>query len=129
MKTRVLLMGGIIVTLILSPLVGMAASDACPVSSMCQVPAPTLIMTEGNTDFYANEVVVSGLSWNETLVDVYLDGVYNGRAFLNIDDSGVANFAYRPFLPLTAGEHYAMQLRVILVNVNGLLSLTTCISM
>ena len=107
MKTRVLLMGGIIVTLILSPLVGMAASDACPVSSMCQVPAPTLIMTEGNTDFYANEVVVSGLSWNETLVDVYLDGVYNGRAFLNIDDSGVANFAYRPFLPLTAGEHYA----------------------
>jgi len=100
-------MGGIIVTLILSPLVGMAASDACPVSSMCQVPAPTLIMTEGNTDFYANEVVVSGLSWNETLVDVYLDGVYNGRAFLNIDDSGVANFAYRPFLPLTAGEHYA----------------------
>jgi hypothetical protein len=107
MKTRYLLVGGILGIALLLPGIVMATSDACSSQSKCRVPAPTLISIEENSSFYANEVTILGLSWNETLVDVYIDGIYNGRAYLNTDGSGVGNFLYRPFLPLTAGEHYA----------------------
>ncbi|MFH1667405.1 MAG: hypothetical protein ABH884_00070 [Candidatus Komeilibacteria bacterium] len=106
MKLRVALLGGIIGALILMPIAGLAASDVCLNLSKCPVPAPTLVVINTSAVFYPDSVIIAGLSWNETLVDVYIDGIFNGRASLNIDESGVGNFYYQPFLSLTTGEHY-----------------------
>ncbi len=72
----------------------------------CLVPAPTLIQPTFEKRFYSpRSVLITGLSWNQTKVDVYIDGVYNGRATLRTDPSDIGNFFYRPFLPLTPGTH------------------------
>jgi hypothetical protein len=72
----------------------------------CLVPAPTLVQPRLDRTFSSpRAVVITGLSWNETKVDVYIDGIYNGRADLRTDKSDVGNFVYYPFLPLTPGKH------------------------
>ena len=78
----------------------------CPEPSDCLVPTPTLIQPDNAFDYSnGNEVLVTGLSWNETKVDVYIDGAYNGRAELRIDPSEIGNFHYKPTLSLNPGEH------------------------
>lgn len=82
-----------------------AQSVACQEPSDCQVPAPTVLNIGAKTTFPSNRVVISGVSWNNTLIDVYIDGKYNGRAVFKAHSSGVGSFYYRPFLPLVAGQH------------------------
>ncbi|MBL7021986.1 hypothetical protein ISR92_01530 [Patescibacteria group bacterium] len=109
MKRKIILLGGLFFLISIAFLgsinVAVAAEDSCLLDKDCLVPAPTLVVPENNSSSYASNLVITGLSWNETLVDVYVDGIYNGRAELNIEDSGIGNFAYRTFMPLAPGEH------------------------
>ncbi|MBI4090835.1 MAG: hypothetical protein HY422_02320 [Candidatus Komeilibacteria bacterium] len=82
------------------------AQSPCALPSDCNVPAPTVIQPGMNQRLlYGSSITITGLSWNQTKVDVYIDGIYNGRADLRTDPSEVGNFVYRPFLPLTPGAH------------------------
>ena len=49
--------------------------------------------------------LIKGLTVNGTFVRVYIDGIYNGKTEILTDNSGVANFAFRPFLNLKVGQH------------------------
>lgn len=72
----------------------------------CPMSAPTVIQPSVDQDFAdGRNIVITGLSWNQTKADVYIDGIYNGRADLRTDPSEIGNFVYHPFLPLTPGTH------------------------
>ena len=81
-----------------------SSTEPCPEPSDCLVPAPTVMMPIPG-HHYTDEVVITGLSWNETHVDVYIDGVLHGRAELRQDPSEVGNFVYRPLPRLSPGAH------------------------
>lgn len=68
-------------------------------------PAPTVISITQGMKTTREKPLITGLTVNQTTVDVYLDGMFNGRAQVNDDPSGTANFAYYPFLPLKPGKH------------------------
>ncbi|MFW0862680.1 MAG: hypothetical protein ACKKL6_03810 [Candidatus Komeilibacteria bacterium] len=107
MRRKIILLGGLffLISLLFLGNSALAAEDPCLHDKDCTVPAPTLVVPENNSSVYADSLTITGLSWNETLVDVYVDGVFNGRAKLNLDDSGIGNFAYTTYLPLTPGTH------------------------
>lgn len=80
--------------------------EPCAEDIDCMVSAPTVTQPSLNQSFSdGRRIVITGLSWNQTKVDVYIDGIYNGRADLRTDPSDIGNFVYRPFLPLTPGTH------------------------
>jgi hypothetical protein len=93
------------VVLLALPRLALAEENPCQMLKNCPVPAPTLVEVTAGATYYQEEFLVKGLSWNETLVDVYIDGVYNGRAQLITNESGVGHFAYAPFLSLNEGKH------------------------
>ena len=71
------------------------------------LPAPTLIEPNKNTITGKVKPLIKGLTLNNTLVYVYVDGTYNGKTEILNDISGTANFAYEPFLNLNIGWHTA----------------------
>lgn len=66
--------------------------------------APTILSPHFNV-VTQEKPVFTGLTYNDTKVDIYIDGVYNGRAKVKNDPSGVASWSYTAFLPLELGEH------------------------
>ncbi len=68
------------------------------------VPAPTIFESQIQ-ELQDGSLLITGVTFNNTVVDVYIDGVFNGRATVVNDNSGVASFAYKSFLPLVQGEH------------------------
>lgn len=82
------------------------ADDPCEKAYNCNVPAPTVIRPNQSLAYpYGNDVLITGLSWNETKVDIYIDGSYSGRATLRTHPSEVGNFWFRPAHTLAAGSH------------------------
>ncbi len=72
----------------------------------CNVPTPTVIKPgKGLVYPHGNNVLITGLSWNQTKVDLYIDGVYEGRVHMREHSSGVGNFWYRPSRAIRAGSH------------------------
>lgn len=69
------------------------------------VPAPTLIEPDEETITGKVKPIIKGLTKSGTFVHLYIDGVYNGRSQLVKNDSGTADFSYRPFHNLSIGEH------------------------
>jgi len=69
------------------------------------LPAPTLIVPNENTVTAKVKPLITGLTISNSLVHVYIDGVYNGHTEIKSDSSGTANFAYKPFLNLSPGQH------------------------
>ena len=76
-------------------------------TSGTNLPAPTLIEPNEDTVTGSVKPLIKGLTFNNTLVHVFIDGVYNGKTQILNHASGVANFAYQPFLNLSIGEHVA----------------------
>ena len=70
-----------------------------------EVTAPTIIGPSFDQQVTYQKPVITGLSYNDTLVDVYIDGVYNGRAKSKNSPSGIASWSYTPFTKLSYGEH------------------------
>lgn len=69
------------------------------------LPAPTLIAPNEKTVTAKVKPLIIGLTRSETLVHIFIDGVYNGKTKILTDASGTANFAYKPFLNLSRGWH------------------------
>ena len=42
---------------------------------------------------------------NDTKIKVFIDKILNGEFIVKNDESGTANFAYKPFVPLSSGNH------------------------
>lgn len=111
MRAKIILLGGLFFLLTTTAL--LAVPQAVQAEEMppcwklryCMVPSPTLISPAQKNVYYPDEFIVTGLSWNETKVDIYIDQVYNGRADLIIDESGIGHFAYKLFRPLEPGTH------------------------
>lgn len=70
-----------------------------------ELPAPTLIKPNKQDKISKVKPLIKGLTKNTTFVHFYIDGVYNGKTEVLEHISGVANFAYKPFLNLDIGEH------------------------
>ena len=71
------------------------------------LPAPTLIEPNEDTITGCVKPLIKGLTHNNTLVHVFIDGIYNGKTGILKHESGTANFAYKPFLNLNVGKHTA----------------------
>lgn len=69
------------------------------------LPAPTLIEPNEKTVTGKVKPWVTGLSVNNTIVHIFIDGKHNGKTTLLNHPSGTANFAYKPFLNLAPGWH------------------------
>lgn len=72
----------------------------------CPVNTPTILQPQEQQAYSDGKAVFTGLSWNETKLDVYIDGVRAGRADLRTDPSNVGNFVFRPTVELAPGQHY-----------------------
>jgi len=71
------------------------------------VPAPIMIAPNESTITGKVKPFITGLTISGTFVHVYIDGIYNGKTEILTDDSGTADFAYKPFLNLQVGKHNA----------------------
>ena len=69
------------------------------------VPAPTLIAPNEKTATADLRPLITGLTIDDSLVEIFIDGVYNGETGILKNDSGTANFSYRPTLSLNRGWH------------------------
>lgn len=69
------------------------------------LPAPTLIAPNETASIGKLKPVIIGLTANGTFARIYIDGVYNGKTEITKDQSGTANFVYKPFLNLSKGWH------------------------
>jgi hypothetical protein len=70
-----------------------------------QTPAPTLIQPKEDAITAKVKPYITGLSVNNTKVNIYIDGILNGGSNRLTHDSGTANFAYKPYLNLNVGRH------------------------
>lgn len=68
--------------------------------------APTLIAPNEKTVTGKVKPIITGLTRSGTFVHVFIDNVYNGKTKTVTDKSGTANFAYKPFLNLSVGQHF-----------------------
>lgn len=69
------------------------------------VPAPILIAPNELTATADLRPLIIGLTKSQTLVKIFIDDAYNGTTGPLKDDSGTANFVYRPTLNLSRGWH------------------------
>lgn len=70
-----------------------------------EVTSPTIVSPSFDQVYTKQQPTITGLSYNDTLIDVYIDGAFNGRATSKNSPSGIASWSYTPFLPLAYGEH------------------------
>ncbi|RLC38268.1 hypothetical protein DRH27_02690 [Candidatus Falkowbacteria bacterium] len=69
------------------------------------LPAPIIYSPVVNSDTVYNKPFIVGLAKNDLIINVYIDHKLNGSFLVNNNESGTANFAYKPFLSLTGGNH------------------------
>lgn len=69
------------------------------------LPAPTVLGRVIDQDSSWTQPWIVGLAPAGTTVEIWIDGVFNGYATVSNDESGTGHFAYKPFLPLSAGLH------------------------
>lgn len=81
------------------------ALQVCTHDYDCLVPTPTVIAPAQGTIVEQQKLVITGLSWNETAVEVYIDDAYSGRAVLRTDPSQIGNFFHQPVGQLAPGQH------------------------
>jgi hypothetical protein len=79
--------------------------EVCSLSK-CRIPIPTL-REPNNKNFGLNQkIYLTGLTWNNTTIDVYIDSTYAGSAIVRNDEkSNTANFYFEFENNLSAGKH------------------------
>lgn len=80
------------------------AEEICHIDH-CFVPAPTIVIPENNKIFFTNPAI-QGLTWKRTLVDIYLDGEYQGPVILKEEENHLQSFYWQPAEKLSVGKHY-----------------------
>jgi hypothetical protein len=64
-------------------------------ASHCTIPIPTLVDPNEKVIKIDQDFYLTGLTWNNTKIDIYVDDEYQGSAtVVNDDDSDTANFYY-----------------------------------
>lgn len=74
-------------------------------SSVKALPVPTLVSPKTGSVISDNKPMITGLVPSGNNVLIYIDGIYNGKITGLDHKSGAANFAYKPFLNLSHGNH------------------------
>lgn len=69
------------------------------------LPAPTMLKPVVNKNTSVRQPFIVGLAKNNSKIKVYIDKKFNGEFTVKNHPSGTANFAYKPFRPLTRGNH------------------------
>ncbi|MCK5060957.1 hypothetical protein KAR28_00235 [Candidatus Parcubacteria bacterium] len=69
------------------------------------MPAPTLLAPVVNSSSTRSQPFIVGLTKNDSLIKVFIDNNLDGQFIPDTHASGTANFAYKPFLPLSRGQH------------------------
>ncbi|MCK5211774.1 hypothetical protein KAJ89_03665 [Candidatus Parcubacteria bacterium] len=69
------------------------------------MPAPTLMAPVVNSSSTHEQPFIVGLTKNDSLIKVFIDGNLDGEFISGIHASGTVSFAYQPFLPLSRGQH------------------------
>ncbi len=69
------------------------------------MPAPVLFAPVVNASTTIDRPFIVGVALNDSLVKVYVDHILYGQFKVTNHESGTANFAYKPYLPLTVGQH------------------------
>ncbi|PJC02062.1 MAG: hypothetical protein CO073_01445 [Candidatus Komeilibacteria bacterium CG_4_9_14_0_8_um_filter_36_9] len=64
--------------------------NGCMKLRYCTVPAPTVLKVITSD----NKTIVAGVSWNETLVDIYVDDKYAGRAQMQVGSGDTGYFDF-----------------------------------
>lgn len=74
--------------------------------SKCKIPIPTLKEPNNKNFIKSQKIYLTGLTWNNTIIDVYVDGRYLGEAIVrNDDNSNTANFYIELENDLDLGVH------------------------
>ncbi|MDD3283992.1 MAG: hypothetical protein PHZ07_00120 [Patescibacteria group bacterium] len=61
----------------------------------CTVPVPTLDKPNNQTFYFDEKFYLTGLTWNDTEIDIYVNGKYKGSAtVVNDENSDIANFYF-----------------------------------
>lgn len=81
------------------------AEGICHINN-CFVPAPTIVIPENNFITKETRPAIRGLTWKRTLVDIYLDGQYQGPVLLQEHENHLQSFFWQPSQNLIPGEHY-----------------------
>ncbi|MBU4257081.1 hypothetical protein L6249_00275 [Candidatus Parcubacteria bacterium] len=69
------------------------------------MPAPTIFTPVINSNTSYNRPFIAGLAKNDSLIKIFIDNKLDGQFTITNHQSGAANFAYSPYLPLTGGGH------------------------
>jgi hypothetical protein len=112
MKTNFinLLAGKLTLTLGLIFAATLLVPQAVDAQSDTSLIAPTILSPQAAEFVTERQPVFTGVTYNDTLVDVYIDGVLSGRAKVKNSPSGVASWAYRPAADLALGNHVVFTL-------------------
>lgn len=74
--------------------------------SKCRIPIPTLKNPDNKIFNQDQKIYLTGLTWNNTIIDVYVDGNYVGSAVVRNDEkSNTANFYLEFENNLSVGNH------------------------
>lgn len=74
--------------------------------SKCRIPIPTLKDPNNKNFDLGQKIYLTGLTWNNTIIDVYIDGAYVGNAIVRNDEkSNTANFYLEFENNLSTGSH------------------------
>lgn len=81
------------------------AEGRCHINN-CFVPAPTIVVPINNTELTETKPGIRGLTWKRTLVDIYLDGQYQGPVLLREHENHLQSFFWQPPEDLKPGQHF-----------------------
>lgn len=100
MKRFIFVAGGVVVFAVglLLPLVSKAQAEY-------RIPAPTILKAEIRQEPLREKPLITGVTFNNTLVDIYIDDIFQGKAIVANGPQGVASFAYEPYVALAPGRH------------------------
>lgn len=81
------------------------AEGICHINN-CFVPAPTIVLPANNQLMTEIRPAIQGLTWKRTLVDIYLDGQYQGAVKLKEHENHLQSFFWQPPEDLSVGQHF-----------------------
>jgi len=95
-----------------------ANTDIGPLGANSNPVTPTLLYPQNSSEINTSAPTLSGLTLNGTDVEVFIDGVYSGKAYVQEGPAGTANFTYNPAQFLADGVHNAFTRAINTQNFN-----------
>jgi len=74
-------------------------------------PAPTILTPEPDTKVLPKDIVITGVAFNDSTVEVYIDDIKDGEFAVEDDESGIAYFVYELQNQPTPGTYHTLKTR------------------